>query len=109
MSTPADHIHLYKQQVMYVCWRGGSTETDRKRLYRLVKRASSVLASPLDSTEEVAERRMLAKLMSVMDKTSHPLHETVEAPSRSFSLGILCGYFTHTCMLLSFPLYFIYV
>lgn len=43
-----------------VCCGGGCTERDRKQPNRLVKRASSVLASPLDSTEEVAERRMLA-------------------------------------------------
>lgn len=46
---------------------------------RLMKRASSLLASPPESIEEVGERRVLAKLM---DNASHPLHETVEAPER---------------------------
>lgn len=44
-----------------------------------MKRASSLLASPSESIEEVGERRVLAKLM---DNASHPLHETVEAPER---------------------------
>ncbi|KAM9385761.1 uncharacterized protein fndc7b [Pholidichthys leucotaenia] len=72
-----------------VCWCGGSMERDRKCLNRLVKRASSALAGPLDSTEVVGERRMLAKLMSVMDNTSHPPHESVKALSSSFSSGLL--------------------
>ena len=68
-----------------VCWGAGSTERDRKRLNRLVRRASSVLDSSLDSLEEVSERRMLAKLASIMDNPSHPLHETVGELSSSFS------------------------
>ncbi|KAM6989287.1 uncharacterized protein LKV04_008968 [Tautogolabrus adspersus] len=67
------------------CWGGGSTERDRKRLNRLVRRAGSVLDCPLDSVEEVGERRMLAKLTSIMDNHSHPLHDTVGALSSSFS------------------------
>ena len=45
-----------------VCWGCGCTERDRKRLNKVVERASSVLDSPLDPTMEVGERRMLAKL-----------------------------------------------
>ena len=55
-----------------VCWGCGSSERDRKRLNKLVKRAGSVLDCPLDSIEEVGERRMLAKLTSIMDNPSHP-------------------------------------
>ena len=72
-----------------VCWRGGSTDRDRKRLNKLIKRASSVLDCPLDSMEVVGERRMLAKLTSIMDNTSHPLHDTVESLSSSFSSRLL--------------------
>ena len=60
-----------------VCWGCGSSERDRRRRNKLVKRAGSVLDCPLDSIEEVGERRMLAKLTSIMDNPSHPLHETV--------------------------------
>ena len=72
-----------------VCWRGGSTDRDRNRLNKLIRRASSVLDCPLDSIEEVGERRMLAKLTSIMDNTSHPLHETVRSLSSSFSSRLL--------------------
>ena len=72
-----------------VCWGYGSSERDRKRLNKLVKRAGSVLDCPLDSIEEVGERRMLVELMSIMDNPSHPLHETVEALSSSFSNRLL--------------------
>ena len=68
-----------------VCWAPGSTERDRKRLNKLVRKATSVLGCPLDSVEEVAERRVLSKLRSIMDNTSHPLHHTVEELSSSFS------------------------
>ena len=63
--------------------RCGCTERDRIRLNKLVRRAS--LDCPLDPTEEVAERRMLAKLNSIMDNTSQPRHDTVGAMSSSFS------------------------
>ena len=72
-----------------VCWSCGSTERDRKRLNKLVRKASSVLGCPLESIEEVGERRMLAKLTSIMDNTSHPLHDTVGALSSSFSSRLL--------------------
>ncbi|TWW55772.1 hypothetical protein D4764_09G0008220 [Takifugu flavidus] len=72
-----------------VCWSCGSSERDRKRLNKLVRRAGSVLDCSLDSIEEVDERRMLAKLTSIMDTPSHPLHETVGALSSSFSSRLL--------------------
>lgn len=56
-------------------------ERDRKRLNRLVKRASSVLASAQGLIEEMGEKRMLAKPMSMMGNTRPPLHETVETTS----------------------------
>ncbi|KAI3367234.1 hypothetical protein L3Q82_008285 [Scortum barcoo] len=45
-----------------VCWGGGCSERDKKRLNRLIKRASSVCGCPLDSIEVMGERRALAKL-----------------------------------------------
>ncbi|KAI3366392.1 hypothetical protein L3Q82_000452 [Scortum barcoo] len=64
---------------------GGCSERDKKRLNRLIKRASSVCGCPLDSIEVMGERRALAKLSTIMDNTSHPLHQTVGALSSSFS------------------------
>ncbi|TWW57796.1 hypothetical protein D4764_07G0005150 [Takifugu flavidus] len=72
-----------------VCWSCGRSERDRKRLNKLVRRAGSVLDCSLDSIDELSERRMLAKLTSIMDTPSHPLHETVGALSSSFSSRLL--------------------
>ncbi|KAK3567883.1 hypothetical protein QTP86_027321, partial [Hemibagrus guttatus] len=72
-----------------VCWVGGSTERDRKRLNKLFRRPSSVLGCPLDLVEEVGERRMLAKLRSIMNNTSYPLYGTVEILCSSFSSRLL--------------------
>ena len=49
------------------------------------RRASSVLDCLQDPTEVVGERRTSAKATSTRDDTSHPLHQTVEASSSSFS------------------------
>ncbi|KAI3377482.1 hypothetical protein L3Q82_008657, partial [Scortum barcoo] len=70
------------------CWGGGCSERDKKRLNRLIKRASSVCGCPLDSIEVMGERRALAKLSTIMDNTSHPLHQTVGALSSSFSIRL---------------------
>lgn len=53
--------------------------------------SSSVLGCQLDSMEEIADRRMLATLTSIMDDHSHPLHYTVESPS-----SFICGKLSHT-------------
>ena len=83
-SVVASAIHY-----AVVCWKGGSSDRDRSRLNRLIRRASSVLDCPLDSIEVVGERRMLAKLTSIMDNTSHPLHDTVGSLSSSFSSRLI--------------------
>ncbi|KAF7649768.1 hypothetical protein LDENG_00136670 [Lucifuga dentata] len=72
-----------------VCWGGECTDRDRNRVNKLVRRASSVLGCCLDSVEVVSERRMLAKLTSIMDNTSHPLYETVRYLSSSFSSRLI--------------------
>uniref|UniRef100_A0A8C7Z516 Reverse transcriptase domain-containing protein n=1 Tax=Oryzias sinensis TaxID=183150 RepID=A0A8C7Z516_9TELE len=89
LRTFYDSVVASVIQYAVACWGAGSTDRDRKRLNKLVRRASSVLGCPLDFVEEVGERRMLAKLTSIMDNTSHPLHQTVEALSSSFSGRLL--------------------
>ena len=79
-SVVASAIHY-----AVVCWGAGSTDRDRKRLNRLVRRAGSVLGRTLDSVEEVGQRRTLSKLSSIMKNQLHPLHMTVEELSSSFS------------------------
>ena len=72
-----------------VCWAPGSTERDRKRLNKLVRMATPAPGCALNSVEEVTERRMLSKLTSIMNNTFHPLHQTVEELSSSFSERLL--------------------
>lgn len=79
---------FYNSVVTYavVCWEAGSSDWDRKRLNNLVRTASSVLDCLLNS---VSERRMLAMLTSIMEKSSHPLHQTVDALIRSFIVRLM--------------------
>ena len=67
-----------------VCWGGGRTDRDRRRNDKLVRRSGFVLGCHLDSGDTVGERRMLAKLTSIMDNSCHPLRESVGALSSSF-------------------------
>lgn len=60
-----------------VCWAPGSTERDKNKLNRLVKRASSVLGCPLDSVDEVKRKRVLDKVKSIMTNTFHPMHTSL--------------------------------
>ncbi|TWW67512.1 RNA-directed DNA polymerase from mobile element jockey [Takifugu flavidus] len=72
-----------------VCWSSSITDRDRKRMDRLVRRASSVLGCPLDSVEVVGNGRMMAKLSSMLNNTSHPLQDTLAALGSSFSERLL--------------------
>ncbi|KAI3358184.1 hypothetical protein L3Q82_003185 [Scortum barcoo] len=56
---------------------------------RLVRRASSVLGCPLDSVEVVGNGRMMAKLSSLLNNTSHPLQDTLTALGSSFMKSLL--------------------
>ena len=55
------------------------------RLDKLVRKASSVLGCPLDTVEVVGDRRMMAKLSSLMSHASHPMQDTLAALHSSFS------------------------
>lgn len=50
-----------------------------------ILRYYSGLGCNLDSTEEVAQRRMFARLISIWGNSFHPLHYIVKALGRSFS------------------------
>ena len=71
------------------CWGSSISAADRKRLNRLVRKASSVLGSPLDTVEVVGDRRMAAKLSSLLDNVSHPLQDTLSSLCSSFSDRLL--------------------
>ena len=68
-----------------VCWSSSIKAADRKRLNKLIKRASSVPGSSLHPAEGVGDRRMIAKLSSMLENTSHPLHGTLTSLSSTFS------------------------
>ncbi|KAI5098355.1 gastrula zinc finger protein XlCGF28.1-like [Silurus meridionalis] len=72
-----------------VCWGSSISTADRKRLDKLIRKASSVLGIPLDTVQEVGERRMVAKLSSLLQNASHHLYETVTSLSSSFSDRLL--------------------
>ena len=64
-----------------VCWISSITERERKKLDKVIKMSSSVLGCPL----EVGDRRVLAKLTSMLDHESHPLQDSLSALQSSFS------------------------
>ncbi|KAI3356912.1 hypothetical protein L3Q82_003559 [Scortum barcoo] len=58
MATAEDFYETVVASVVsyaVVCWGGGCSERDKKRLNRLIKRASSVCGCPLDSIEDAAD------------------------------------------------------
>ncbi|XP_055367950.1 uncharacterized protein LOC129604646 [Betta splendens] len=72
-----------------VCWGSSITARDRKRLDRIIRKSSSVLGCTLDTVQEVGERRVLAKLTSIMDQVSHPLEDSLSALESSFSSRLI--------------------
>ncbi len=57
---------------------------DRKRLDKLLRTASSVLGCSLEPVQVVGERRMIAKLSSLLENDSHSMHDTLTARESSF-------------------------
>lgn len=57
-----------------VCWGNSLKQKDKRRLEKLVKRASSVVGSSLDSLEAVVERYTQKKVEAIIRHTDHPLH-----------------------------------
>lgn len=58
-----------------------SSERDKKRLHKMARSTGSVLGCSSDSTEEVCERRMLAKLTCLVNNSSHPQHDMMRDES----------------------------
>lgn len=63
-----------------VCWGSRLKAADTNIQNMLIRRAGPVLGVELES-----ERRMLRKLLSIMDNTSHPLHATLTSCQSIFS------------------------
>ena len=68
-----------------VSWGVGIKSKDANRLNKLIKKAESVVGSKLVTLEEVADDRMLAKLLVILDNISHPPLETLDKLKSSFS------------------------
>ncbi len=67
------------------CWGSSMKAADENKINKLLKKAGSVLGTNLDSVSVVAERRMLNRLLAIMDNPSHPLHNTLARQRSSFS------------------------
>ena len=63
-----------------VCWSSSISAADRRRLDKLIKKASCILGCPLDSVQVVGESRMMLLLSDCTTST---------APNRSHS--VLCN------------------
>lgn len=68
-----------------VIWGRSIKTMERKRLDNLFKKASSVLGCPLDSVQLVGEKRVMAKLLSLMQNRSQPMQDTLRALESCFS------------------------
>lgn len=72
-----------------VCWGGQIKKGDKARLDKLVKKAGSVVGIELEPLTSVAERRVLSRLLSILDNPHHPLHSTFSRQRSSFSDRLL--------------------
>uniref|UniRef100_A0A8C6M681 Reverse transcriptase domain-containing protein n=1 Tax=Nothobranchius furzeri TaxID=105023 RepID=A0A8C6M681_NOTFU len=72
-----------------VCWSSSLLAAERKRLDKLIRKASSVLGCTLDPVQVVGDRRSLAKITFLMDRVSHPMHVNVAELQSSFSDRLL--------------------
>ncbi len=68
-----------------VCWGEGARMGDRSRVNKIVKKAGFVVGIELDTVQQVAERRILSKLRSIMNNPSHSLHALGVMNSSTFS------------------------
>ncbi|KAK9526233.1 hypothetical protein VZT92_014943 [Zoarces viviparus] len=68
-----------------VCWASRVKAADANRLNKLTRKSNSVLGVELESVVEVSERKMLRKLIAILDNTSNPLHATLKTLQSTFS------------------------
>ena len=68
-----------------ISWGSGIRACDSKKLNKLVMRAGYVMGTAVVSLEVVMERRMVQKLLSIMDDNTHPLHNLVSKQKSVFS------------------------
>ena len=65
----------------------GCINGDANRRKKLVRKASSVIGGGIevDFVGAIAERRMLTKVVSILNNTSHPLHDGPVRQKSTFS------------------------
>ena len=68
-----------------ISWGSSIRARDSKKLNKLIKRAGSVLGTSLEPLEVVVERRMLEKVLKIMDNETHPLHDLLTGQQSVFS------------------------
>ena len=67
------------------CWGSRLRVADANRLDKLIRKASNVVGMELDSLRVVSERQMLSKIKTMLDNTSHPLHDMLVSHRSTFS------------------------
>ena len=89
-------LHMFYRSVVEstiffvaICWGSSIRASDSKRLNRLIRKAGSVLGTTLEPLELVVERRMLNKLLNIMDNNAHPLHNLTIKQQSVFSGRLL--------------------
>ena len=77
-------LHIFYRSVVEsaiifaaICWGSSIRTRDLKRINKLIRKAGSVLGVTLEPLELIVQKRMLHKLMKMMEDSSHPLHNTV--------------------------------
>ena len=76
----------HKTKEMIFRWKGKAGEERTPADWiNSSRRQGPFLALSFPTLEEVAEDRMLAKLLAIMDNASHPLHKTLDKLKSSFS------------------------
>ena len=78
-----------KRREEVACWGGSIKKRDESRINKLVRKASSVVGTELESMTSVAESRALSRLRSIMENHEHPLHSTIQGQRSSFSRRLL--------------------
>ena len=87
-----------------VCWCSSISAAYRKRLDKLIKKASYILGCPLDPVQVVGESSIMDKPSLLLVKESHLLQFTVTALDSSFSERLILGFHhKHICSVMSPP------
>lgn len=66
-------------------WGGSISVEDRNRINKLIKKSSSIIGLSLDSMDIILDKRMRAKVQTVLALKDHPLHSIFSGLKSSFS------------------------